>query len=95
MTDQPTKASEPTEKAQIVITSDGPTTLVMRYRTEKKANAQYERLQKQWIKWRNCEQDSSLVLVIPGDMFDSAIDITKITFISLVLHSVRDKFIPR
>ncbi len=75
------------EVAQIVLNGPMLPTLVMRYRTEKKAEKVNKALQESWARGDG-------VVKIEGDMFSSTVDLRTISNISLVVHRVRAKFNP-
>lgn len=84
MSDAPVKIDE---VAQIVL--NGPTipTLVLRYRTEKKADKAFKELKSLWFGGHG-------VVHVEADMFSSLVDLNTISNISLVVHRVRAKFSP-
>jgi len=76
------------EVAQIVIIGPNVQPLILRYRTEKKAEKTYRAIQEIW------STGDLNVIEVAGDMFSSTVDLRQITHISLVVHKVRNKFAP-
>lgn len=81
---------EPTqcdEKAQIVLHGTYGSHLVLRYRKVRTAEKVFNDLCK-------AKAAKATAMLAPGDMFDSFIDLTQVTFMSLVDHSKKSKFAP-
>ena len=87
---------EPTEKAQIVLTFEGPSQQIARYNSAKKAEAAVAKLTKAWRAYKESKlMRGDQIFDLPNDMFDSYIDISRLMHFALVVYTKRDKFIPR
>jgi len=94
ITNQQASAPIPDEKAQIVIAMPSAPSVVLRYRTFKKAKSEYAALNKFW---KNFQKDGTLshpIIDIDADMFIASVDVSQVASIALVDFSTYDKFVP-
>ena len=84
----------PTEKSQIVISWNNPSqALVIRFSSVKKGQKEYKEFYRAWEKWAG--NQSVRLHNVEGDMFVAIVDLSSITSIAFVDHSIRAKFVPQ
>lgn len=86
------KQVAPDEVAQIVFNGANQATLILRYKTEKKAAKHFADILKARKGGR--KEDNSHLLMLDSDMFSTLVDPTEFSNISLLVHRVRRKFEP-
>lgn len=89
---KPVPPPKPDETAQIVLNGPAMNSHILRFKDEKKAASVWRQLFSAWGAAKAGK--GSYIFIVPGDMFSSVIDLSTFSSAALVIHRLRNKFMP-